>query len=144
ASAARLARPRLDRRERPVAQDPEREGARERPAAEQAVQVVHAADGLPVRGHDDVARHDARLGRGAAALDPHHPDARVPRPPELPGLRATSLWMMPSIRRPEVARMVRPSALTTPADTVELKPSGLPIATTSWPTRSAAELPSSA
>src|SRR5205823_5674428 len=29
-------------------------------------------------------------------------------PPELPGLRATSLWMMPSIRRPEVARMVRP------------------------------------
>ena len=65
-------------------------------------------------------------------------------PPELPGFSATSLWMMPSISRPEVARMVRPSALTTPADTVELKPSGLPIATTSWPTRSVAELPSSA
>ena len=61
-------------------------------------------------------------------------------PPELPGLSATSLWMIPSMACPSLARIVRPSALTTPADTVELKPSGLPIATTSCPTRRLAEL----
>jgi len=37
--------------------------------------------------------------------------------------------------RPPVARRLRPSALTTPAVTVQAKPSGLPIAIASWPTR---------
>jgi hypothetical protein len=63
-------------------------------------------------------------------------------PPELPGLSAMSVWMMFSISRPVRLRSERPSALTTPADTVDWKPSGLPIATTSCPTRSAAESPS--
>ena len=40
-------------------------------------------------------------------------------PPELPGLSATSVWMMLSMRRPVVLRSERPSALTTPADTVD-------------------------
>jgi hypothetical protein len=38
-------------------------------------------------------------------------------PPELPGLRAASVCMMSSIRRPDRARSDRPSALTTPAVT---------------------------
>ncbi len=65
-------------------------------------------------------------------------------PPLLPGFKATSLWMMASIRRPSCARRVRPRALTTPALTVKEKPSGLPMATTSWPTRNVALRPSSA
>ena len=65
-------------------------------------------------------------------------------PPLLPGFRATSLWMMASIRRPSWARKVRPRALTTPALTVKEKPRGLPIATTSCPTRSFELVPSSA
>ena len=52
-------------------------------------------------------------------------------PPELPGFSATSVWMTFSISRPVRLRSDRPSALTTPADTVDWKPSGLPIATTS-------------
>src|SRR5437879_5209269 len=47
-----------------------------------------------------------------------------------------------SISWPPTPRSVRPSALTTPADTVDWKPSGLPMAITSWPTRNAAESPS--
>src|SRR5207244_2285475 len=78
------ARGRLEADELAGAQDAERQRARERPAAEQAVEVVHAANGLPVRGDDDVARGHARLGRGAAALDPHHLDARILREPEPP------------------------------------------------------------
>jgi hypothetical protein len=35
-------------------------------------------------------------------------------------LSAASTWMISSIRRPSCARKVRPSALTTPAETVEL------------------------
>jgi hypothetical protein len=52
--------------------------------------------------------------------------------------------MTSSISRPEVARSERPRADTTPAVTVDSKPSGLPIATTSWPRRSALESPSAA
>ncbi len=58
-------------------------------------------------------------------------------PPELPGLSAASVWITSSISRPVAARSDRPSADTTPAVTVDSKPSGLPIATTSWPRRSA-------
>ena len=40
-------------------------------------------------------------------------------PPEFPGFSATSVWMTLSISRPVVLRSERPSALTTPADTVD-------------------------
>ena len=68
-------------------------------------------------------------------------------PPELPGLSAASVWMTSSTIRvvsPERVGSERPSADTTPAVTEPAKPCGLPIATTSWPTRSAAASPSSA
>ena len=65
-------------------------------------------------------------------------------PPELPGFSATSVCRMGSMSRPSWARMLRPSALITPAETVLLNPSGLPMATTSWPTRSPIDVPSSA
>src|SRR2546430_12606268 len=77
ASAARLARPRLDAHEHAVAQDAQRDGAVERPAAEQAMKVVHGAGRLSVRGDDDVARGHTRLGRGAAALDARSEERRV-------------------------------------------------------------------
>ena len=46
--------------------------------------------------------------------------------------------------RPLTERIERPSADTTPAVTVDSNPSGLPIATTSWPRRRFFELPSAA
>src|SRR5213592_4324614 len=49
-------------------------------------------------------------------------------PPELPGFKAASVWMMSSMSRPERERSERPSALTTPVVTVVWKPSGLQIA----------------
>ena len=58
-------------------------------------------------------------------------------PPELPGLSAASVWITSSITRPACPLRVgreRPSALTTPAVTEPASPSGLPTATTSWPT----------
>src|SRR5439155_766397 len=68
----------------PLGGDAQRDGAFARPAAEQAMKVVHAAGRLSVRGDDDVAHGHARLGRGAAALDAHHLDARLLREPEPP------------------------------------------------------------
>ena len=68
-------------------------------------------------------------------------------PPELPGLRAASVWITSSISRPAPAVRVgrdRPRALTTPAVTEPARPSGLPTATTSWPTTSSSASPSSA
>ena len=65
-------------------------------------------------------------------------------PPELPGFSAASVWMTSSIVRPVLARIERPSADTTPAVTVDSKPSGLPIATTSCPRRSCLESPRTA
>ena len=65
-------------------------------------------------------------------------------PPELPGLSAASVWIRSSISRPVLARSERPSAETTPAVTVDSKPSGLPIAMTSWPRLSRRESPSGA
>ena len=38
------------------------------------------------------------------------------------------------MRRPVLVRSERPSALTTPAVTVQSKPNGLPIAMAIWPT----------
>src|SRR5438132_2530193 len=66
-------------------------------------------------------------------------------PPELPGLRAASVWMMSSITRilsPARVGSERPTALTTPAVTLPANPRGLPIATTIWPTRSRSASPS--
>eukprot|EP00967_Tisochrysis_lutea_P049776 scaffold61075_cov36-Tisochrysis_lutea.AAC.2 len=51
---------------------------------------------------------------------------------------------MPSMSRPSLPRSDRPLAETTPAETVEAKPRGLPMATTSCPTASASESPSMA
>ena len=59
-------------------------------------------------------------------------------PPELPGLSAASVWITSSIGRPLRDASERPSAETTPAVTVESKPSGLPIATAIWPRLSVA------
>ena len=52
-------------------------------------------------------------------------------PPELPGLSGAVCWIAPSISRLPLPRSERPSAETTPVDTVDSKPSGLPIATAS-------------
>src|SRR4051794_1189192 len=65
-------------------------------------------------------------------------------PPELPGLRAASVWMTLSMMRVAArlrAGSERPSAETTPAVTEPANPLGLPIATTSWPTRSLSASP---
>jgi hypothetical protein len=65
-------------------------------------------------------------------------------PPELPGFSAASVWMTLSMMR-LVERVragsERPSADTTPAVTEPAKPFGLPMATTSWPTRSPSASP---
>ena len=66
-------------------------------------------------------------------------------PPELPGLRAASVWMTSSTTRrarPRPTGSERPSAETTPAVTEPARPKGLPIATTSWPTVSRSASPS--
>ena len=68
-------------------------------------------------------------------------------PPELPGLSAASVWITLSITRtprPAAAGSARPSAETTPAVTEPSNPCGLPIATTSWPTRRRSASPRSA
>src|SRR4051812_40054614 len=68
-------------------------------------------------------------------------------PPELPGLSAASVWMTSSTTRavrPSRVGSERPRPLTTPAVTDPARPSGLPTATTSWPTRSAPASPRTA
>ena len=54
-------------------------------------------------------------------------------PPELPGLTAASNWISP-LRLPVSVSAVRSSPETTPEDTLSVRPSGLPIATTDAPT----------
>ncbi len=49
-------------------------------------------------------------------------------PPELPGLRAASVWITSSMTRPDAVGSDRPSADTIPAVTLPASPSGLPIA----------------
>ena len=66
-------------------------------------------------------------------------------PPELPGLRAASVWITFSTIRPAARERTgseRPSADTTPAVTEPAKPCGFPIATTSCPTRRFSASPS--
>ena len=56
-------------------------------------------------------------------------------------MSAASVWMTSSTTRavrPSRVGSERPSPLTTPAVTEPASPSGLPTATTSWPTRSVA------
>ena len=68
-------------------------------------------------------------------------------PPELPGFSEASVWITSSISRtadPLLVGSDRPSALTTPAVTEPASPSGLPTATTSWPTTRSSASPSSA
>jgi hypothetical protein len=74
-------------------------------------------------------------------------DESASAPPELPGLRAASVWMTSSTTRavrPSRVGSDRPRPLTTPAVTEPARPSGLPTATTSWPTRRLLASPSSA
>jgi hypothetical protein len=91
---------------------------------------------------DGIAKQMPWAGRMTAVLTPMiSPRELTSGPPELPGLRAASVWMMLSIRRPDCERRERPSALTTPAVRVHWKPYGLPIATTIWPARRAPDSP---
>ena len=65
--------------------------------------------------------------------------ASASAPPEFPGLSAASVWITSSTSRAAAPLRVgsdRPTALTTPAVTEPASPSGLPTATTSWPTTS--------
>ena len=62
-------------------------------------------------------------------------------PPELPGLSGAVCWMMFSMSRPSLLRSALPRALTTPVDTVDWNPNGLPMAITSCPAWSAADSP---
>ena len=83
----------------------------------------------------------------AVLMPTTRPRESASAPPELPGLSAASVWITFSTRRlarPSRAASDRPSALTTPAVTVPANPSGLPMATTSCPTRSRAASPSGA
>ena len=70
------------------------------------------------------------------------PSASSSGPPELPGLIAASVWMrLVSDLLPSVV-IERPLADTMPLVTeFEYVPSGLPMATTSWPTLSASDSP---
>src|SRR4029077_16940442 len=56
-------------------------------------------------------------------------------PPLLPGLSAASVWTTSSTTRPDFVGNDRPSPDTMPAVTLPARPSGMPTATTSWPTR---------
>ena len=69
------------------------------------------------------------------------PELSASTPPLLPGLSAASVWMTSSITRPARVGNDRPSADTMPAVTLPAKPSGLPSATTSCPTRNRAASP---
>ena len=75
----------------------------------------------------------------AVLMPTTRPRPSTSAPPELPGFSAASVWMTSSTTRAAAPARVgseRPSAETTPAVTEPAKPCGLPIATTSWPTRS--------
>ena len=57
-------------------------------------------------------------------------------PPELPGLIGALVWIVFGRMMPPPSLALRPSALTMPWVTLELRPSGLPIAIAMSPTRS--------
>src|SRR4051812_959318 len=60
-------------------------------------------------------------------------------PPLLPGLIAALVWITPGSATPFSSFTVRPSALTMPSVTLLWRPSGLPMASTIWPTVSLSE-----
>ena len=63
-------------------------------------------------------------------------------PPELPGLIAASVWMIPLIVRPFLALIDRSRLLTIPEVSVRSSPNGLPRARIFWPTITLEESPS--
>ena len=67
------------------------------------------------------------------------PAASINAPPEFPGLIAASVWM--KFSKVLMPSPVRPSAETMPLVTLWLKPNGLPIASTTSPTRRLSEEP---
>ena len=110
------------------------------------MQIVHARDGLAFESHDHIAfaqscalcrtgflhRQDERSALFLQIVEPHHavnrnsgrcertrPAESISGPPEFPGFNDASVWMTSSISRPEYDRSDRPSALTTPAVTVD-------------------------
>ena len=62
-------------------------------------------------------------------------------PPELPGLIAASVWMIPLIIRPFLALSDRSRLLTIPVVSVRSSPNGLPRARIFWPTSTRDESP---
>ncbi len=62
-------------------------------------------------------------------------------PPELPGLIAASVWIIPWINLPVIALISRPSAEIIPEVMVWSRPNGLPMAKTFCPTSRSSELP---
>src|SRR3954447_17668947 len=83
----------------------------------------------------------------AVLIPTTQPSPLASAPPELPGFSAASVCTTFSTSRSAPRGPTgseRPSALTTPAVTLPPKPRGLPIATTSWPTRSSPASPSCA
>ena len=56
-------------------------------------------------------------------------------PPELPGLRAASVWIVPVIAKPLGESIWRRRPETIPVDSEPCRPKGLPMATTGSPTR---------
>ena len=62
-------------------------------------------------------------------------------PPELPGLIAASVWMIPLIIRPFLALNDRSRLLTIPEVRVRSSPNGLPRARIFWPTMTFEESP---
>ena len=75
----------------------------------------------------------------AVLMPTSSPRALTSAPPELPALIAASVWMKSS--KVVTPSWPRPVALTMPIVTVWLKPSELPIASTTSPTSSVSERP---
>ena len=71
------------------------------------------------------------------------PDMSSSGPPELPGLRAASVWMVPVIAKPLGESIWRRRPETMPVDREPWRPKGLPMATTGSPTRGSPEANSS-
>ena len=81
----------------------------------------------------------------AVLIPTTRPSLTASAPPEFPGWSAASVWITLSTNRLEVLVEVTrdlPKALTTPALTDPANPNGLPMATTSCPTRSRSASPS--
>lgn len=72
-----------------------------------------------------MAEQSLRAGWTMVVLIPKTlPSVSAKGPPDLPGLKAASVWMMFSMRRPGLAMKALPRALITRAVTVHWKPKG--------------------